>query len=205
MIPEELRDDVRALEVMTHGCNKFPTAPPTSIRTVAVLCAAKRSVYKNIQGCDVYDVDRDARTFSGGMPVVAHPPCRLWSAYCAHQAKSADPESEKALGIWCANQVMEFGGALEQPAHSRLWDPCRLPKPGWEHTRDSWSVEFPQFWFGDAREKNTWVYFRNLSPFDLPPVPFRLKQQGGDRRVWQLMSSKNAREATPQAFRRMAR
>lgn len=170
------------------------------LKSIAILCAAKRSVYKQLQGCEVFDVDRDARTFAGGIPVVAHPPCRLWSAFCSHQAKPKDAKAEKELGIWCVNQVVENGGVIEQPAHSKLWDACRLPKPGWTHTRDSWSIEVPQFWFGDEREKNTWLYFRHLDPRDLPEIPFRLKPQGGDRRIWQLMSSKNQRERTPLLF-----
>lgn len=45
---------------------------------VAVLFARQDSTYKALSGVDVYDIDRDARTFQGGMPVVAHPPCRAW-------------------------------------------------------------------------------------------------------------------------------
>jgi hypothetical protein len=74
-------------------------------RTIAVLCAQRRSVYHRMLGVDVYDIDRDARTFPG---VIAHPPCRAWSKHCAHQAKP-DP-GEKELGIWCAQQVKKWGG-----------------------------------------------------------------------------------------------
>lgn len=97
------------------------------MRTVAVLCAARNSVYHEMEGVDVFDALRGARSFAGGMPVIAHPPCRAWSAYCAHQAKPAP--GEKELGIWCAEQVRENGGVLEQPAHSRLFDAAKLPKP----------------------------------------------------------------------------
>ncbi len=171
-------------------------------QSVAVLCAARRSVYKDIPGCDVYDIDRDARTFPGRMPVIAHPPCRFWSAYCAHQARAKNPEAEKSLGIWCAFQVRQWGGVLEQPAHSRLWNACHLPKPNvtGRPNEDGFSIELPQYWFGDSREKSTWLYFKGILPSDLPPMPFRLKPDGGDRRIWQLMSSKNQREKTPTEF-----
>lgn len=46
---------------------------------VAVLFARADSIYKGLPGVDVYDADRDARTFPGGCPVVAHPPCRAWA------------------------------------------------------------------------------------------------------------------------------
>ena len=38
--------------------------------TVAVLCAARNSVYHGMAGVEVYDSDRDAKTFLGGMPVM---------------------------------------------------------------------------------------------------------------------------------------
>ncbi|WP_255347922.1 hypothetical protein [Xanthomonas sp. NCPPB 1128] len=38
---------------------------------VAVLFARADSVYKTLPGCDVYDMERDARTFAGGMQVAA--------------------------------------------------------------------------------------------------------------------------------------
>lgn len=169
---------------------------------VAVLCAARRSVYHGIDGVEVYDAERDARTFPGGMPVVAHPPCRLWSAYCSHQAKSEDPEAERALGRFCVEMVRQNGGVVEQPAHSRLWRACGLPSPDRKAYRrnDGFSIEIPQYWFGDPREKNTWLFFSGIEPDDLPAMPFRLKPEGGDRRIWQLMSSKNQRERTPLEF-----
>jgi len=37
-------------------------------RQVAVLFARSDSNYKAIPGCDVYDIERDARTFGGGCP-----------------------------------------------------------------------------------------------------------------------------------------
>lgn len=50
-------------------------------RPVAVLCVQRRTQYRDLPGVECYDIDRDVRTFAGGMPVVAHPPCRSWSAF----------------------------------------------------------------------------------------------------------------------------
>lgn len=174
---------------------------------VAVLCCARKSVYKSVPGVECFDIDRDARTFDGGMPVVAHPPCRLWSAFCAHQAKSNNPDAERALGVFCVEQVRAWGGIVEQPAHSRLWDECRLPRPidclyaapETMDPRDGYSFEISQYWFGDSREKATWLWFSGLDKYAIPTLPFRLKAEGGDRRTWQLMS-RNTRERTPIAF-----
>src|SRR5687767_6615617 len=109
---------------------------------VAILCAHSNSAYAGMDGVVIYDKKRDVRTFEGGMPVVAHPPCRAWSAFCAHQAKPED--GEKELGPLCVKWLLKCGGILEHPAHSRLWDACRLPKPGWESRSELWSIEVSQ-------------------------------------------------------------
>lgn len=41
---------------------------------VAVLCVAPKSVYHSLKDVECYDINRDVRTFEGGMPVVGHPP-----------------------------------------------------------------------------------------------------------------------------------
>ena len=83
------------------------------MRAVAALCVAPNSVYKTMPGVDAYDKARDVRQFAGGMPVVAHPPCRAWSAYTAHQAK---PEpGEKELGLLCADWLKREGGGTGAP------------------------------------------------------------------------------------------
>ena len=165
------------------------------MRRVAVLCAARNSVYHQMEDVDVYDLDRDARTFPGGLPVVAHPPCRAWSAYCAHQAK---PEpGEKELGIWCCEQLRQHGGVLEQPAHSRLFAAAKLPIPGLR-TGHLWSLAVRQSWWGHPVHKATWLCFSRINQSDVE-VPLRLRDTRGDRRGWQVMS-KNQRSATCPEF-----
>lgn len=159
---------------------------------IAVLCVQRNSIYHGMDGVTAYDQERDARTFPGGIPIVAHPPCRSWSAFCAHQAKPA--AGEKELGLWCVDQVNQWGGILEQPAHSRLWDAAKLPKPGWTHTADSWSMEVCQVWWGYPQLKRTWLYFSKISPLDVR-TPLQLHGRGRDKRTWQLMS-KNTRSKT---------
>lgn len=133
---------------MTLQTNAVRGSDATDCSHVAVLCAAPNSIYKQIDGVVVYDAERDARTFSGGMPVVAHPPCRAWSAFCGHQAK---PEpGEKELGPWCVEQVRNSGGVLEHPAHSRLWQACDLPRPGERSRGGLWSMWIEQHRAGNG-------------------------------------------------------
>lgn len=96
--------------------------------TISALCVSRNSAYHGLPGVVAFDIDRDARTFLGDTPIVAHPPCRAWSAFCSHQAKA--PPGEKELAPMCVELLRQCGGVLEHPAHSRLWPAMGLPRPG---------------------------------------------------------------------------
>lgn len=165
-------------------------------KPVAVLCAARNSIYHAMDDVDVYDVTRDARSFSGGMPVVAHPPCRAWSAFCAHQAK---PEAgEKELGIWCCEMLRTCGGVLEQPAHSRLFAAGGLPLPGDGVKGGVWSLQVDQFWWGLDWKKGTWLAFSGV-PRESVVMPLRLHDGRSDKAIWNS-KSKGQRARTIPAF-----
>ena len=63
----------------------------------AKIMASGKSIYKTMPGVDAYDRLRDALTFSGGMPVIAHPPCRAWSVYLGHMANSGKCDTMATL------------------------------------------------------------------------------------------------------------
>jgi hypothetical protein len=129
------------------------------------------------------------------MPIVAHPPCRAWSAFTSHQAKPL--VGEKELGPLCVEHLKREGGILEHPAHSRLFASCDLPFPG-EEKGDLWTAEVLQCWWGYPLQKRTWLCFSGISkkqvtfPFFLGPLP-------ESRRRQQVMS-KNQRAATHPSF-----
>jgi hypothetical protein len=166
------------------------------LERVAILCAARNSIYKEMENVEVFDIERDARTFNGGCPVVCHPPCRSWSAFCAHQAKPLP--GEKDLAPLCVDRLRECGGVLEHPAHSRLWDAVDIPKPGQRERKGMWSMWVHQSWWGDSRIKNTWLLFCGVDK-SVIEFPFVLHDCEGDRRRWQLMS-RHQRAATHPAF-----
>lgn len=167
-------------------------------RKVAALCVAPNSEYRAMPGVECYDMARDVRTFAGGMPVVAHPPCRTWSAYTAHQAKA--PLGEQELGLLCAEWLRREGGVLEHPAHSRLFEAARLPMPG-HRLGDLYTMLVWQAWWGYPMRKATWLCFSRVDVRELalPYRPHDSRSGEGDRRRQQVMS-KHQRAATVPAL-----
>lgn len=86
---------------------------------------------------------------------------------------------------------------LEHPAHSRLFEYTGMPKPG-ERRGDLFTLPVWQAWWGYPMRKATWLCFCRVDVSALV-IPYRLHDQGADRRRQQLMS-KNQRAATHPAF-----
>ena len=142
-----------------------------TLQPVAALFVRADSVYKQMVGVDAWDAERDARAWPGGCPVVAHPPCRAWGRL----RQFAKPRSgEKELALFALRQIRQFGGVLEHPAESSLWNEAFLPKPGeFQDEYGGWSIAVEQFHWGHRAEKATWLYIVGCAPRDLPPIPFR--------------------------------
>ena len=169
---------------------------------VAALFVQRQSIYKLpplSRVVDSWDEQRDARRFQGGMPVIAHPPCRLWSrlAHC-----STAPEEERELGLWAVRQVRRWGGVLEHPAWSKLWPAAGLPAPGGCDAY-GFTVRVDQWHWGHKALKPTWLYIVGIGRDELPPMPFR---EGEPTHVVGASKSKKPevqrweRSATPRAF-----
>ena len=160
---------------------------------VAVLFARKNSVYKSIPGCDVFDVARDARTYLGTAPVIAHPPCRGWGRL-RHFAKVRPDELD--LAHFAIAQVRRCGGVLEHPWASSLWTAANLPAPGQFDQFGGFTFGVMQGDFGHSAPKATWLYIVGLNPSEIPAPAFELGEKTG--RVENM--GKAQREATPLAF-----
>lgn len=137
--------------------------------TVAVLFARSDSVYKTLPGCDVWDIDRDARNWPGGSPVVAHPPCRAWGKLSHFARPRVD---EKALALFAVDMVRKFGGVLEHPSESTLWAAKAMPAAGRAPDQfGGWTALVRQCDWGHRAEKPTNLYIVGCHPDDLPPLP----------------------------------
>lgn len=131
---------------------------------VAVLFVDPRGPYPKLVE-QWFDADRDARTYAGSLPVVAHPPCGPWgkmARFCDKQ----DPD----LAPLAVDFVRRFGGVLEHPAGSRLWERCDMPKPGeLPDFAGGRTLEVCQVDWGHVARKRTWLYV--VGRAELPPFP----------------------------------
>lgn len=121
---------------------------------VAALYIDPRGPYPKMAGVDCWDEQRDARLYDGLYPIVAHPPCGAW-ANLRHLSRGAG----KDCGPRAVEQVRKCGGVLEQPAGSKLWDHCRLPRQDtFPDAHDGFSVAVEQCAWGHVARKKTWLY-----------------------------------------------
>lgn len=130
----------------------------------ALYIDAQRGPYPNLPGVECWGLpERNATTYAGPHPVVAHPPCGHWGRY-AHRA-----HDDGHTGPIAVEQVRRWGGVLEHPRHSRLWAHCGLPKPG--ELPDAWggvTIEVCQRDWGHRADKPTWLYIVRCT---VPPMP----------------------------------
>jgi len=195
-------------------------------RVVAALFVEARGVYADLAGVEVWDRERDARTYQGPHRVIAHPPCERWGRYWSGGPMLARTPRRKRLGDdgGCFGSalasVRRWGGVLEHPEASHAWAAFGLISPrlgcGWEPAGDwqGWTCRVEQGHFGHRARKATWLYACGLS--SLPILPWhtsgkrcrldegfhsieerrRATQRGAVQRM-----GKRERLATPPAFR----
>ena len=147
----------------------------------AMLCAAlfvqPDGCYVGLPGIDIWPESRDARCYTGPLPVVAHPPCQLWGAlaavnYARWGGEHNRPGNDGGCFAAALESVRRFGGVLEHPANTKAWDAHGLVKPkiiGWQLTIDGgWVCEVWQSAYGHRANKATWLYYYGKnSPFEL--------------------------------------
>lgn len=158
--------------------------------TVAALFVQPRSHYVAL-GCECFDLARDARNYRGPHPVVAHPPCRAWGRL-AHMAKPR--ADERDLAWFALATVRAFGGVLEHPSASKLFE--ALPRPGERDMCGGFVLPVLQSWWGHRAPKRSLLYVCGIEPRDIPSMPFELGEPAG--RIERMC--RQERERTPLAF-----
>jgi hypothetical protein len=165
-----------------------------------------------------WDEKRDARTYAGPGPVVAHPPCNLWVNMAAVNWKRYGRQKPAWYpggtdgGCFAAAlaSVRKFGGVLEHPAGSHAWGKFGLAEPedppGWCDWVDVdgqvyWVCEVWQSAYGSRMRKRTWLLYCGARP------PFELnwrREPGTHQCGWfdrnKPTVGKREASATPDAF-----
>lgn len=171
---------------------------------VAALYIDPKGPYPKLLGAGMcWPAYRDAKLYEGPWPVVAHPPCGPWgrmSQFC---------KQDSACGPRAVEQVRRWGGVLEHPKGSRLWQHCGLPIPG--DGVDAWgggSFEVHQVAWGHSCDKPTWLYVVGVpreevarlivETRDLTKKPTHKVRNRTAGNL--LQASREARSRTPPAF-----
>ena len=139
--------------------------------TVAALYVKAGGTYYGLPNVDPWDEKRDARTYSGPYPVVAHPPCQRWGKFwfgCPLMVKRTGLRKKKGDDGGCfesaLNAVRRWGGVLEHPWGSHAWAHFLLNKPertgGWiaADMVGGWTCCVEQGQYGHYARKPTLLY-----------------------------------------------
>jgi len=182
---------------------------------IAALFVQPDGCYANDSRFDAWPESRDARLYSGDLPVIAHPPCQLWGAmaavnYARWGGEHNKPGNDGGCFESALASVNRCGGVLEHPAKTRAWAKYGLSKPtgiGWQPSSEGWVCEVWQSAYGHKANKATWLYYHgSRPPFDLDWSRPRGTHQVGypDRRGKARNKptlSKREANATPEAFK----
>ena len=139
-------------------------------QTIAALYVETDGCYFGLDGVEPYDERRDARTYDGPHPVVAHPPCKRWGRYWfggpSIRVRYERPGMDGGLFADALAKVRRFGGVIEHPEGSHAWPHFGLTKPpksgGWVRADwplfDGWTCCVEQGHYGHKARKATWLY-----------------------------------------------
>lgn len=182
---------------------------------IAALFVQSDGCYAGLQGVDAWPKIRDARKYSDGLPVVAHPPCQLWGKlasvnYARWGGEHNRPGNDGGCFVSALGSVNRCGGVLEHPARTRAWAVYGLTRPsgpGWEPCGEGWVCEVWQSAYGHRANKATWLYYKGVRPpfelrWDRPAGTHQIgghDQRGKDRNKPTL--GKKEANATPCEFR----
>lgn len=187
-----------------------PTCTP-----IAALFVQEDGCYSDLPGVDPWPESRDARSYGGTLPVVAHPPCQLWGnmAYVNYARWGGEhnrPGNDQGCFAAALAAVERCGGVLEHPRSSRAFAEYGLDRPAfgqWQPSRSGWVCEVWQSAYGHRARKATWLYYVGRAPpFELdwsrePGVcQIGFRDQRGKARNKPTLSKREA-NATPTRFR----
>lgn len=150
---------------------------------IAALFVTTDGVYYGLPDVTPWDLARDARTYAGPHPVIAHPPCERWGRYWGgaprkpHQYELGADDGCFAAAL---ASVRRWGGVIEHPEGSHAWRAFGLNAPprsgGWVAAdfQGGWTCCVEQGHYGHMSRKTTWLYAHSI---DLPELRWGPSEQ----------------------------
>jgi len=172
---------------------------------IAALYIEPDGVYANKPGIDAWCEMRDARSYTGPYPVVAHPPCQRWGRFWhgstrkPHQYRLGDDGGCFRAAL---DALEQFGGVIEHPCDSHAWKHFGLTPPkrfvGWAQTPgpietlvdgdgnaagerrragEWWTCYVEQGHYGHISRKPTWLLTCGIERDRLPELNWTRGEQ----------------------------
>lgn len=178
---------------------------------IAALFVQRGGIYWDRPYIDAWDAARDARKYAGPWPVVAHPPCQLWTNltrvnFKRYGGEHNRPGNDGGCFASALANVIRWGGVLEHPALSYAWQAHGLQRPGpdggWLRAKNGgWTCTVAQSAYGHTAQKKTWLFYCG----DVAPPELNWEQPKGSHQIgWfdrnKPTLGKAAASATPSPF-----
>lgn len=176
------------------------------LRTVAALYVETDGCYFGLPGVEPYDERRDARTYMGPHPIVAHPPCQRWGKMWFGQPLTVKETGERKRkgddgGCFKAAliDVRKYGGVIEHPWGSHAWPHFGLTVPpragGWVKADDhgGWTCCVEQGRYGHYARKPTLLLVYGVDRDDLPELDWGIGEPRLDPAVVERMGLKRTK------------
>ena len=176
------------------------------LRAVAALYVETGGCYFDQPNVDPWGERRDARTYMGPHPVVAHPPCQRWGKMWFGQpltVKETGERKRKGDDGGCFKAALidarKFGGVIEHPWGSHAWPHFGLTVPpragGWVKADDhgGWTCCVEQGRYGHYARKPTLLVVYGVDRDDLPELDWGIGEPRLDPAVVERMGLKRAK------------
>lgn len=103
---------------------ELPRVADGGVGLIAALFVDTKGPYAEVDDCQLWGVDEDARKYRGPHAVIAHPPCERWGRYATGGPNVSvaklvgDDEQCFASALF---SVRTWGGVLEHPADTKAY------------------------------------------------------------------------------------
>lgn len=138
---------------------------------VSILYVQKKSNYDSFKELDLWKEERNALLYSGDNVIIAHPPCRGFGRL---RSFSNNPGCELFMGFSSIAKVRRFGGIVEHPISSTLWQKMKVGSLKSPDQYGGYLIKVHLSDFGFKAKKPSGLYIVGLPYKLLPAQPLSL-------------------------------